>query len=189
MINIGQYRGRKPVTRLLNTSAANDSLGSLANGVGDLPFEHVDLWRTRNRADVGRLSCRVADLEAFDFSDKCLHEVFVDRLVNINALDGTAALPCVVHRAVGERRRSVWHVDIVADIDGILATELELQLHHAWPKLACDALPRGIRASEEDAVDRLLDQLGSDTTVTDYHCEYRFWNTGPVQQLSDFDAR
>ena len=88
----------------------------------------VELRRARQRADVGAVVGRVADLEALHGRDEVLDERVVDPLVDVDALDRAAALAGVVHRAVGERLGGGLRVDVVADVDRILAAELELQL-------------------------------------------------------------
>ena len=50
--------------------------------------------------------------------------------MNVNALDRAARLTGVVERAVGDRGGCRFDVDVVADVDRVLAAELELDLDH-----------------------------------------------------------
>src|SRR5262245_11290540 len=82
----------------------------------------------------------------------------MNTLMHIDPLDSAAALPRVVHRTVGERFRRFRYVDILTDVDGILAPELELALHHSRRAGSGDPRAGLVRAGEEHTVDRLRNE-------------------------------
>ena len=124
VVDIDEYRRLEPIALAPDDLAAGQQPCSFALGVGDLVSQDVELQRAGDRADIGRLVHRVADLVAFDFGDKRRDERIVDFFVNVDALDRAARLSRVVEGAVGDARCSGLDVDILADIDGVLAAQL-----------------------------------------------------------------
>ena len=101
VIDAGEHRRLEPIAAARDAFAPALQRRALGRRVGHLRLERVELRRARDRADVGRLVHRVAELEAFDRLDKSLDELVVDALVHIDPLDRAAALAGVVHRAIG----------------------------------------------------------------------------------------
>ena len=103
-------------------------------------------------------SVGIAHLVPLDLGDERLDEGVVDLLVDVDALDRAARLAGVVERAVGDAGGGGSDVDVVADVHRVLAAELELHLDHLAAGLGADAGAGRIRAGEEHAVDRLVEQ-------------------------------
>src|SRR5690606_37195877 len=100
----------------------------------------------RDGADVGLLVHRVPAAHAPDRLHEGRDEGVVDALVHVDALHRAAALAGVVHGAIGQRRRRGLHVDVLADVAGVLAAQLQLHSEETAAYRRGDALAGGVRA-------------------------------------------
>jgi hypothetical protein len=108
--------------------------------------------------------------------------------VHVDALDGAAALDADVEGALRHRGSDGGDRRVVADVDRILAAELELDVHEAPRRCLRDAAAGGVRAGEEDAVERGVDQCRADLAGADHGDEGVVRHARRVQPLGDREA-
>src|SRR5690348_15203741 len=82
-----------------------------ANALGHILFPYTTLFRS------------IAALVSLHFGNERIDERLEDALVHIDALHRAAALPGVVEGAIGDARRGLRDIHVVADVDGILRSE------------------------------------------------------------------
>ena len=105
--------------------------------------------RAERRLRVGRIAHYVGADERLGRGDEAL----VDRLVHVDALDGAAALPRVVDRAVDDVLDRLLEVAVRSRIGGIVSAELEADVEEAVLRGGLDAMASMDGAREEDVVD------------------------------------
>mmetsp|Transcript_12837 Transcript_12837/g.40721 ORF Transcript_12837/g.40721 Transcript_12837/m.40721 type:complete len:352 (+) Transcript_12837:325-1380(+) len=133
--------------------------GAASERVVDLPTQEGGLRGEAEGADECVGGPLGSHLESGNGRDQGRDEVVVDGIVDVDALDRAARLARVVAGAVGESGRDARDVgDVVRDVGGVLAPELELELDHARGSGRRDLLPRRVRAGEEYAVDVCVDE-------------------------------
>ena len=102
--------------------------------------------------------------------------------MHIDAFHRTAALPGVVHRAIGQRLGGGLHAGVFADIGRVFAAQLQLQPDQARSHGAGNAGARGMRAGKKKGVDSLFQQRGTDSTAACQRDKHISGNAGCVQQ-------
>jgi hypothetical protein len=102
-----------------------------------------------DRAEVGGLVARIAELVSADLREAELDNAVVDRAVNVGPLDGAAALPGVVASAVDDAVDGLAYVCVGGDVGRVLAAQLQADLDEAaGGGGGIDAVPAVDRARE-----------------------------------------
>jgi hypothetical protein len=189
VVHAGEHGRLEPVAGPGDALAAQQQLRTLGDGVRDLALEHCQLRRTRERPEVGRLVHRIAAPVALHGGDESIHETVVDALVHVDAFHRAAALPRVVHRAIGEGFRGGLDVGVLADVDRVLAAQFELQLHHARRTGRGNPRARRVGAGEEYAVHRLRGERRARGACAAHHREDVRGDARGPHHLANREAR
>ena len=183
VVDLGQHARLEEIAAVRQALSSAEAGGPLCLRVQHLPPENLQLARTGHRAQVGRGIPRIAQHEVPNRLDERLHESGVNPAMHVDPLHRAAALTGVVERSVRDGRRRGLHVDVVADIDEILAAELHLELDHPSRRRLGHPLAGGVRAGEKHAVDRLPDEFRADLSAADDGDEHVFRNVRLVKEL------
>ena len=104
---------------------ASCELVTLLLGIGEESLDSVKLHGVLDGSEHDTLLVALSDLEVLGESDHALHELGVDRFVDVDALGGDADLTGVEEASQGHFWDSLVHVDVWENDAGIVATELE----------------------------------------------------------------
>src|SRR6185437_4378668 len=143
----------------------------------------------REWPDVGPFVAGIADPVGGHDVDQRGDERVPNGLVRVHPLGGTARLPTVVERALGDRERGFLDVDVVRHICRVLAAELELDAHEPLRGRAGDPSPGRVRAGEADEVDVGLDQRGAGGAATHDRVHDVDRHTRTVEQVYEAQTR
>src|SRR5258706_12952766 len=109
--------------------------------------------RLRNRSERRRRVLWVADHVPAHERLARVDEPRVDRAMNVDALDGAAALPRIVDGTVDDVLDGPVEIAVGGDVSGVVAPELEPDLDQALGGRRGDAMTSEHRAGVDDVVD------------------------------------
>ena len=190
MVHVDQHRRREEEAGPGDATAAGQRPRATSQCVRHLRVEVRERGvATCERADVGLLVERVPDHVAAYGVDERRDETVPDAVVHVDPLDRTAALAGVVEGAVRHGGGRGTDVDVVADVDGVLAAELELEPQEPRRHGGRHLDARRMRAGEADRIDALLDEHGADVAATHDGLEAVRGDARFMHQLGDRQTR
>ena len=133
--------------------AAGDQLAAALERVGDVTLDLLDRRLLDQRADLRRRVEAAADGEPGRGVRESLHELVVDRVLDVDPVGrdaGLAGVAVLAEQRAGDRR---VEVGVVEDDERSVAAELERDLLHAGGALGHQQLPDLGRAGEAELAD------------------------------------
>ena len=139
--------------RIIGRLAADDERGALAEADLDVVPHPVALLEADERADLGRVVGRIADLDLPGRRGEQLDDLLVDRALDEDPAARAAVLAAVVEDAVRRLAREPLEVGVGVDDVRALAAELEADLLHVVRGQPHDLLAGRRLAGEGDLAD------------------------------------
>ena len=126
VVDIYEHGRLVEATWALQLVAAREHARALLHSVGDVVLDRLQLGRERDRANLDRaVALRLAHSQGAHLLGDFVHELLVDRLLNIHALDRDGRLAGILHRVVRREVGRALQVGVGEHDHGVLAAELE----------------------------------------------------------------